>query len=68
MGLWYYSQQCNLQSVPVVHNAVIKVNSGQYEKVSDQGPVWVRFEDKIPGVFISTHDINFKLSEYSLDP
>ena len=39
-----------------------------YEKVSDQGPVWVRFEDKIPGVFISTHDINFKLSEYSLDP
>ena len=41
---------------------------GQYEKVSDQGTVWVRFEDKIPGVFISTHDINFKLSEYSLDP
>ena len=40
----------------------------KYEKVSDQGPVWVRFEDKIPGVFISTHDINFKLSEYSLDP
>ena len=34
MGLWYYSQQCNLQSVPVVHNAVIKVNSGQYGSVS----------------------------------
>ena len=39
-----------------------------YEKVSDQGPVWVRFEDKIPGVFISTHDINVKLPECSSDP
>ena len=29
-----------------------------YEKVSDQGPVWVRSEDKIPSDFISFHNIN----------
>ena len=39
-----------------------------YENVSDQGQVWVRSEDKIPGVFISTHDINVKLPECFLDP
>ena len=39
-----------------------------YEKVSDQGPVWVRSEEKIPGVFISTHDTDIKLPECSLDP
>ena len=39
-----------------------------YEKVSDQGPVWVRSEDKIPGAFISTHDINVWLPEFSLVP
>ena len=33
-------------------------NSAAYEKVSDQGPVWVQSEDKIPGGFISTHHIN----------
>ena len=40
----------------------------EYEKVSDQGPVWVRSEDKIPGAFISTHDINVWLPEFSLVP
>ena len=39
-----------------------------YEKVSDQGPVWVRSKEKIPGVYISTHDINVGLPECSLDP
>ena len=38
-----------------------------YEKVSDQGSVWVRSEDKIPGVYISTHNINVGLPECSLD-
>ena len=37
-------------------------------KVSDQGPVWVRSEDKIPSNFISTHEINIWLLEYSLVP
>ena len=45
-----------------LHNALL------YEKVSDQGPVWVRSEEKIPGVYISTHDINVGLPECSLDP
>ena len=37
-----------------------------YEKVSDQGPVWVQSEDKIPGGFISTYHINIWLPESSL--
>ena len=39
-----------------------------YEKVSDQGPVWVRSEDKIPSDFISIHDIYIWLPEYSSVP
>ena len=39
-----------------------------YEKVSDQGPVWVRSEDKIPSAYISIHDINIWLSDYSSVP
>ena len=30
----------------------------EYEKVSDQGPVWVQSEDKVPGGLILTQDIN----------
>ena len=41
---------------------------GAYEKVSDQGPVWVRSEDKIPSAYISIHDINIWLPEYSSVP
>ena len=39
-----------------------------YEKVSDQGPVWVQSEEKILGGFISTHHINIWLPECSLVP
>ena len=38
------------------------------EKVSDQGPVRVRSEEKIPGGFISSRDINVWLPEFSLVP
>ena len=43
-------------------------STSPWEKVSDQGPVWVRSEDKIPGSFISTYDINVWLRERSLVP
>ena len=37
-----------------------------YEAVSDQGPVWVRSEDKIPSGFESTPSIIFSMPRYSL--
>ena len=37
-----------------------------YEAVSDQGPVWVRSEDKIPSGFESTPNIIFSMPRYSL--
>ena len=38
----------------------------KYEAVSDQGPVWVRSEDKIPSGFESTPNIIFSMPRYSL--
>ena len=55
------------QVVKQIDFKVVKIGA-EYEKVSDQGPVWVRSEDKIPGDFISTHDINVWLPECSLVP
>ena len=37
-----------------------------YEAVSDQGPVWVRSEEKIPSGFESTPNIIFSMPRYSL--
>ena len=38
----------------------------QYEAVSDQGPVWVRSEEKIPSGFKSTPNIIFSMPRSSL--
>ena len=38
----------------------------EYEAVSDQGPVWVRSEEKIPSGFESTPNIIFSMPRYSL--
>ena len=37
-----------------------------YEAVSDQDPVWVRSEEKIPSGFESTPNIIFSMPQYSL--
>ena len=38
----------------------------EYEAVSDQGPVWVQSEEKIPSGFESTPNIIFSIPRYSL--
>ena len=39
-----------------------------YEAVSDQGPVWVQSEDKIPGASKSNFEVEILISLVSLLP
>ena len=63
-----HDRRAELKRQEDAHQERQEFMSIEYEKVSDQGPVWVRSEDKIPSAFISTHYINIWLLECSLVP
>ena len=61
--IYHITQSC---LVTLIYFSSIPQKTQTYEKVSDQGPVWVRSKDKIPGGLISTQGINIWSPECSL--
>ena len=55
-------------NVQNMHQQLLIENTAAYEAVSDQGPVWVQSEDKIPRASKSNFEVEILISLVSLLP